>query len=390
MNIDDELAKDCVESLEYPEYTTSESPRGEDDPIVIDAKVVPCLEAHIKWDFQRQYDRDQGKFAGEEKIVALIALPSKKLIRLCLQRDLSFSNKKLIRRMRLFSESGKAYGTGLPAKLAEVQKGASDTFNLILNSAYVCMMPWYFYGQGSGLDKQVELYPGAGIPIVDASQVVFPRFSVNPSQYIPFVNMFVSMFERISSISDVQVGRSPEITGNRAQTATGTMMQVQESNVKHTYTAKMLQEDFSDLLDVIYDLYYMHIPLEAVWEQEGKLKFPSKSMMRKKRKFVLTGTTETSNKFVERSEAETLFSQLGGDPVVNHPKLVLDILTTYGKDNPESYIDPTINQILQIYQQDPQGVQTFVQQFLMVTQAAQAQGKGGNAQKAPGIPGPRG
>jgi len=344
--------------------------QGEDQRVV-SKRLIPCLEAHIAWDFQRNYEREQGMYAGEEKIVALVTKGTRKLIRLCLQRDILFSNRKLIRRFRLFPEHGKAYGTSMGAKLKEVQKGGSSTFNLILNSAYVCMIPWYFYGQSSGLDKPIELMPGVGVPVSDASQVKFPAFSVNPTQYVPFINMFISMWERISSISDVQIGRAPEITGNRAQTATSTMMQVQEANIKHTYQAKTIQEDFADFLNVIYDLYYMRCPIETIWEQEGKIRFPGKSLMRQRKRFVLTGTTDSANRFIDRSDAETLYGQLGSDPIVSRPALVLDILRTYGKQDPDSYIDPNINQILALYQENPELVMAMAQQILVGMQAAQ-------------------
>lgn len=344
-----------------------------EDNKVVNERIIPCLEAHISWDFQRNYEREHGKHPGKEKIVALIATTSRTLIRLCLQRDILFSNRKIIRRMRLFPTYGKAYGTGMAAKLKEIQKGGSSTFNLILNSSYVTMIPWYFYGMASGLDKPIELMPGVGVPVADASQVKFPSFNVNPMQYVPFINMFISMWERISSISDVQVGRAPEIQGNRAQTATTTMMQVQEANIKHNYLSKTLQEEFSDLLEIIYDLYYMKCPIETIWEQEGKIRFPGKSLMRQKRKFVLTGTTDSANRFVDRSEAETLYGQLSQDPIVSRPALVMDMLRTYGKHDPDSYIDPNINQILAIYQQNPQAVMQAMQQLVMMMTLAQQQ-----------------
>lgn len=366
-NIDENIFSEAIE-----ETITDGANKNAPSTTIHGRKMVPCLEALIKWDFQTQYDRDQGKYVGLQKIVALVTKTSRKLIRLCMQRDINFQGKKHIRRLRLNPEYGKSMGTAPATKLREIQIGASDTFNLVLNSALVCMIPWFFYSPASGLDKEYELIPGRGVPCTDPSQVKFPAFNVDPARYVEFINIFFSLWEKLSSVSDVQVGRQPEITGNRAQTATGTMMQVQEANVKHSYASKQFQEEFAEILDMIYDLYYMHMPIETMWESEGQKVVINKVQMRKKRRFVLTSTTETSNKYVDRMEAESLYGLAKGDPIANRVECFAELLKSYGKDDPERYIDPNVNQILEVYGANPQAFMQALQQYVMAMQAAAA------------------
>jgi hypothetical protein len=385
-HIDDDLFREVVTEV----VVDGENKNGGSQAIH-GRKVVPCVEALIKWDFQPKADRDAGKYVGYQKIVCLVTKTSQKLIRMCLQRDINFQGKKHIRRLRLNPEYGWSLGTAPATKLREIQIGASDTFNLVLNSSFVCMIPWFFYGPGSGLDKGIELVPGQGVECADPSQVKFLTFNADPARFVEFINIFFSLWERLSSVSDVQVGRAPEIQGNKAQTATGTMMQVQEANVKHSYTSKQFQEEFSELLDMIYDLYYMHAPMQLIFESEGEQKKLSKSVMRKRRKFVLTGTTETSNKYVDRMEAESLYNLAKGDPIANRVKCFEELLKSYDKDNPEGYIDPNVNQILEVYEADPQSFMQALQQYVMamqqaaeIAQQAQKGGGAGGAAKSSG------
>lgn len=383
-NIKDDLFSESVEGDAATPSVTTDNPTPNDTPPVKGQRIVPCLEAHIVWDVQSSSDRDQGKYVGTEKIVALVTLTTKKLIRLCLQRDLNFQNRKLVRRLRINPEHSVTYGIAPATKVQQIQKGASDTFNLIINSGYITMMPWYFYGPNSGLDKPIELFPGCGVPVADPSAIKFPAFTVNPAQYISFLNIFMSMWERIGSVGDIQVGRGAQITGNRAQTATATMMQVQEANVKHSYTGKMLQEEFADLLDVLYDLYYMNCPMEIIWEQSGQRKIIDKASMRKRRRFVLVGTTENSNKYIDRMEAEALYNMLLPNPIASQPKLLEDLLDSYGKDNTEGYVDPNINQVLMAYKQDPQGITMAIQNYMAQMMALAEQQKNNAAGKTNG------
>jgi hypothetical protein len=158
------------------------------------------------------------------------------------------------------------------------------------------------------------------------------------------------------------------------------MMQVQEANIKHSYTSKVLHEEFTSLLDFIYDLYYMNVPQEVIFEQEGQMTKINKATLRKKRKFVLTGTSDTANKYFERKEAEDLYTVLSTSPIANMPKLTMDLLTTWDKENPEDYIDPMVNGLLQVYEADPQGLMQVVQQYVMARAVEEERAKGGGAE----------
>jgi hypothetical protein len=43
-------------------------------------------------------------------------------------------------------------------------------------SSTITMMPWFLYSDKAGLPKNPKIYPGAGIPCDNPSEVVFSRF----------------------------------------------------------------------------------------------------------------------------------------------------------------------------------------------------------------------
>lgn len=386
MNVDDSIFTEAEE-----EDTTGVIDPGKDeqqDVSVHGRLEVKCIEAHLSWNFLTKEERAQGQWARDEKLIVLCTENSRRLLRVVKQRDLNFLNRKLIRRLRLFPDYGQSYGTALATKLQQVQDGGSETFNLVLNSAWVCVIPWFFYTPESGLTGKIELSPGQGIATPDPKGVVFPQFNVNPAQFIEFINIFFSLWERLSSVSDVQVGRTPEVTGRRAETATATLAQLQEAQVKHAYSGTSLRDEFLEIIQLLYDLYYTHMPMERLWGQEGQKKIISKAAMRQRYKWALTGSTDVANKFLDRKQAEDLFTMLAGVPIVNLKKLVEDVLVKYDKDDPEEYIDPNISMLLKIYAADPQGFMGMVKAYIQAQQMKAQQQQQGTRPAAPPGPGP--
>lgn len=376
MGVDDSIFPESEE-----EDTTGAVDPGKDEGKQVRVhgrREVKCIEGHVSWNFLTKDERSAGKWDRDEKLIVLCTEHRRRLLRVIKQREVNFLNRKLIRRLRLFPEYGQSYGTAIASKLQQVQDAGSETFNLVLNSAWVCVIPWFFYTPDSGLTGEMELAPGKGVATPDPKGVVFPSFNVNPAQFIEFINMFFSLWERLSSVSDVQVGRTPEVTGRRAETATATLAQIQESQVKHAYTGTSLRDEFMEIVQLMYDLYYTHMPMERLWEQEGEKKIISKSAMRQKRKWVLTGSTDVANKYLDRKQAEDLFNLLKDVPIMNLPELIEDLLRKYDKPKPEDYIDPNVNIILKIYLADPQGFMQTVKEYVAMREVqAEAEGGGG-------------
>jgi len=305
---------------------------------------VECVEWYISYFTKKDEEgtpEDQENFE-EDKIIATISTKSGTLIRLRYQRDVHYDNSSIISRIRLFPEEGRSYGTGIYGKLKSVQNGGSEFFNTVLNAAYVCMVPWFFYEESAGIPNDMEIEPGKGIQVDSVKGILFPNFNVQPQVYISFIELFMQLWERIGSIANPQMGRPDD----NKKTATEIMMVVQEGNIKFDYQAQSTRDEFVVFLRTIYDLYYQHMPYDYKHTYNGQPTLIPRQQMKRNFKFVLTGSTATANKMIERKESEDLYGLLSANPLCNPMAAIEDLLKAHGKTNLKKYINPQAKQML--------------------------------------------
>jgi len=190
-----------------------------------------------------------------------------------------------------------------------------------------------------------------------------------------FINFFVSLWERLVSISDPQIGR----LADREETATAILTAVQEGGIKHNYQSEMFKEEFLSAIKLLWGLYYKNMPYDKTIDFEGqKVLYPRKEM-RSPFKFRLTGSTEKANKLLARKESEDLLVLFGQDQLMNQIKLRLDVMKTYGKEKPKDYLDDGVNKVLAAMIAIPgfkeQVIQASQQQIANAQAAAAQKGK---------------
>lgn len=342
-------------------------------------ETIECIECHIsfpitnlKEDPPEEYE--QTDFT-EERIIATIAVASKTIIKFAVQSTLNMNNESLIKRGRLFPETGRSFGISMYGKMKAIQDGASDMFSLLMNVVTICMMPWYFYEQGAGVEGKQDIFPGAGVKVSDINKIKFSEYKINPRDYIEFVNLWFQLWERLGGISDPQMGK----TGDQVKTATEILTVVEEGNIKHNYQSLTFKEEFLQILRTLYDLYYQYMPYDKMIEFEGQdVPFP-RALMRRPDKFRLTGSTEKANKLIERKENEDVFKMLRNDPLVDSVKIITDLLDSYGRDDSQGYIKPEIGQLMAAIAADPNVLQVIngaLQEYMAQMQEG-AQGEQG-------------
>ena len=336
-------------------------------------ETIKCLECHISYAINNLDEEEEGKREEykEERVIITIALDSKICIRKILQRDVNMNNESLIKRVRLFPEEGRSYGSGIHSKLKSIQDGASTLFNQMINTVFITMIPWYFFEEGAGVKGKQQIMPGKGVKVNDISKIKFADWKIDPRQYIEFLNIFISLWERLVSISEPQVGK----TKSKDATATEILSVIEEGNIKHNYQAKTFKEEFLAIIRTLYDLYYQYMPYEkAVTHGDKEVPLPRKEMKRPYN-FRLTGSTEKSNKLIERKENEDLHRMLRQDPLANPLTVLEDLLKSYGRDDVSKYINPVMGQIGQMYEQfpDEQFWGQIIQQLTATFQEMQTQ-----------------
>lgn len=347
-------------------------------------ETIECAEFYITYQINKDEEAEEKeqKDFTEDRILAMIHLKTRTLIRLCYLRDLNFTNESLIKRVRMFPEEGRSYGTSIYGKIKSIQDGASDFFNAILNIAYIVMLPWFFYEDKSGLRGVFEIKPGQGIPVDSVQGILFPNFNINPSAYLSFIEMFLGLWERLGSVANPQIGR-PEDT---KKTATEIMMVVQEGNIKFNYQAKTIKEEFISILKTLYDLYYQHMPYDATFNYNGQLVPIPRQMMKRNYKFILKGSTETANKMIERKEADDLYMLLNNSPLANPMTALEELLKSRDKVDLQRYINPQARQLFEAFAQNPEimqvvgsYLQTKTETEMEITGKPPEKSKGSNA-----------
>jgi len=376
MNIGPWLINESVDELDED----AQSPTQE----LINARVtgketIECLECHLSYVYRKEDEKDADiDDWTEERIIALIAKDSKVLIRLVLLRDINFQNEHVIKCHRLFPEHGQAYGTTIYGKMQAIQDGASDLFNLVINVATICMIPWFLYSDKAGFEDEPVISPGKGIKVDEPREVAFPKFNIQPGAYIQFIEIFMSLWERLGSIGDLQLGRPSE--QRKSQTATETMAVIHEGNIKHNYQSQNIKDEFLGLLKTIYDMYYQYMPFDTQITHKGQPIQIPRQMMRRPNKFRLTGSTDLSNKMLEMQMNEQFYGMLRQDPIVNPVSLVGDIINTHKPEStPEKYIAPQISQMLAAIQENPE-IPQVVMQYLQ-QKMTQQEGQQGQSQQ---------
>ncbi len=338
-------------------------------------KVIECLECSVSYIYQED-DIESGKDNPnmvDERLIAQIALETGVLVRLVQLRKVYHKNEHLLKRVRLFPEEGKSYGTSMGAKIESIQKGASKTFNTALNIAEITMIPWFLYTEATGLERRnkngIELKPGKGVKVDSIEGLHFPRFNINPDQMFNWINLWVGFWERVSSIGDLQVGR----VNDKATTATETMAVIQEGNIKHNYQGTSVKDDFLVVIRTIYDLYYQYMPFNKTFHWNGQDIPIPRAMMRRRKKFRLTGSTELSNKLIERKETETFYTMSGEDPNINPIKRAEELVKSYGHTETTEWVSPNIAGVVAALMKTPGAVEAAGQMVQGMQQQAQEQ-----------------
>lgn len=342
-------------------------------------KTISCLECYVSYvpRDDDQNDEKELKSYEEQRYLVQIAEESRIILRIIPLIEISFKNEHLIKRTRLFPRKGKSYGVSIYSKIKAIQEGASKTFNTAINVSDVTMIPWFLFTESTGLDKYkegIKLQAGKGIKVDSIDGLFFPKFSINPDQILKWIDLWVSFWERLISIGDLQVGRS----GTKDTTATETMAVIQEGNIKHNYQSSSIREDFLCIIRTIYDLYYQHMPLDKTFLWNGQKVPIPRIAMRRKINFRLTGSTDLSNKLIERKEKETFYQLTANDPSINPVKKAEELVKSYGHTDLTEWVKPGIKAIVDFVMKTP-GAEQLVMKSIQEAQAMaqQIQGQGG-------------
>jgi len=325
---------------------------------------VQVLECYVKWD-------------GEWTIVSFAVDAGFKEIRRQPMSEVYWHGRKPVRRFRIFPESNESMGVGIPTKIMHYSTGVDDLFNSMVDSATIKTLPFFFYNQGDfpGYESlDMTLIPGKGIPVPKGASVTIPRFDQAQQQFITFIELLLSFFERMLCLSDYTLGRESNTAAKGGETYSGMALIVQEGNIKHQYQGSALRDQFNGLIKDIHSLYAQYLPLDAkkrVFEDDKWVFEPLDALsIQGNYDFRVQVSDASANKMLNRKEKVELTQLMGGNPIINLHKLTQDVLQSYGKKKPDEYIEPNMLTVIQAMQQAPELPQV-IQQYMQNKMAQQ-------------------
>ena len=295
-----------------------------------------CLQGHISYDI----DGD----GIEEKIVCTIEESTGKILYLVDNADLDPLNRKQIRVVRILPRHGTAYGYPLYKRLKMIQEGASDTTNLLLNSCIMQMIPFYFYEEAAGFtQKEIEIYPGAGIKVGDVKRILMNQFAPNAAAFKDILEIYFRLWQYLVTLPDYNMGKEPQPKGS---TATGILALLQEASISHDYLSSRLHDQYAEIFRIIHDLCYLN--MDPAREAETLGHMLPKRVLSNSYKIRLVATTKSANRHVERMEMQDALAVAekgveAGVVVPDEP--VRDYLETFKGINVEKWMKGPIAQV---------------------------------------------
>ena len=320
-------------------------------------KQVRLLECHYKWEGSWRISA----FAIDRGWIEVRDQP---------MTDVYWHGHKPVHRFRLYPQSNKSMGTGIPAKIQHFSKGIDDLFNQMVDSGLVQIIPWFFFNEAPGFENlDLKLAPGKGIPIGKDTNVTFPTLGVTATQILSFIEALLGFFERTVGLSDYTLGRESGTAGKGGETYSGMALIVNEGNIGHQYKGETLRDTFELILTDVLSLYAQNMPLDAkqrIFENNQWVFRPLDVLSIQGNYDIKIDVSDSSaNKMLSRKEAVEQHSILKGNPIVNLQQTTEDVLKAYGKKSTEKYIKPEFPFVLQTVMENPEVVkmlQQYVQQ----------------------------
>lgn len=286
-------------------------------------------------------------------------------------KDSYFNNMKPIKRLLLFPDGDKQFGTGIPHKVRHHAKAINDLLNQMIDSGTIQIAPFFFYNEGvTGLPNELEIQPGGANPVIgDPKSILFPQLGVTAQIFVEYINLITAFLERLIAVSSYASGVQDIQMGQGAGTASGMKMILQEGQLKHNYQAKPIKEQLEEIIKQDMLLYAWFIPPEAMIRLPGGVDFQQVNIAALQGDFDFTICISDSahNEMIDRREQVELMQLVAQMPFVNQVEMFKELLHTYQKKDPERYINPAFLIILQAVSQNPEIVQV-IQQYMQQKQ----------------------
>jgi hypothetical protein len=154
-------------------------------------------------------------------------------------------------------------GMSLSMILEPLQGAMHDLMNQHIDWGTIVNFPFFFYRASSGMKPEpLRLEPGEGVPLDDPSRdVSFPQFAQRDSAYtLNTMTLLQQFVERLSTISDAQLGRVPPGRASALRTVGTTMALLGQGNERSEQVLRRLLSAFAKMFQQMHRLNKRFLP----------------------------------------------------------------------------------------------------------------------------------
>lgn len=280
----------------------------------------PKMNKILVWLWYGKFDVDGDGI--DEEVIAWVA-PAQRLI---LGWQLTHFTQRPFFHYQLFRMPGRFTGRGIP----HMVKGMRDTIDFLANGINnrlnIYGDPPILWEIDSGFDPDIHDF-GTGaqwgplasgglnkVKILDLPEI---QESVAKS----FIEFYLSLIQRITSITDFTLGGPGDTTAPNVKTATGTQAVLAEGSMKFSDFVREYQQTSEIEMEFIDQELMSIVSSEETLKQMSPIKVRLDVIGFPKR-FHATGSSFTMNRETVQQTAVVLFDKLVQDPIINlDPKL---------------------------------------------------------------------
>lgn len=170
-----------------------------------------------------------------------------------------------VRKRRPFVEislikDGSYWCPSFPELLEDMEDELTANFNNTTEAVERSVGPLIFYVPGGGFDPQSFKYePNTAIAVENINNVKVVEMQVNSRGAIERDHTIISMAERTTGITDMNIGRASD-RPNAPKTARQTLALMEEGNVRISLDTTVLRSDLKEVLSRIWSIDTMYSP----------------------------------------------------------------------------------------------------------------------------------
>lgn len=213
---------------------------------------------------------------------------------------------------------GRAYGVGIARMLRQIAEGITTQFRQFIDNATLANVRIWKGKRGSGLRKDMKLYPGKLILLNDTTDLVPEAMGEIYSSQLNVLGSLREAGERRTGLSDVHLGiESPRVV-NRMP-ATNMLSILQEGSRRFDLTIRDIRHAMAQVGEATLQLYQQFHPVGVPFNllgEEGRLVEEIWSVPREpfhgQLSVAVTATSQASNRELEKQSLQQLMGILEG------------------------------------------------------------------------------